>query len=148
MEPVIRQSAKVLLVDPSDRVLLLSAIDMKAADPVVFWFAVGGGVKEGESTEDAAIREVEEETGLLIDQVGPVVSRRRASFEFEGEAVEQDEEYFFARVAPFTPTTANMEEVELRTHVAFRWWSVAELRGTDEPVFPENLADLLEELLA
>jgi 8-oxo-dGTP pyrophosphatase MutT (NUDIX family) len=121
VEPVFRQSAKVLLVDPSDRVLLLSAIDTKAADPIVFWFAVGGGVKEGESPENAAIREVEEETGLLIDQVGPGVLRRHASFEFEGEAVEQDEEYFFARVAPFSPTTANMEEVELRTHVEFRW---------------------------
>lgn len=147
MEPVVRRSAKVLLVDPDDRVLLLSAIDTKAATPVLFWFAVGGGINEGESTEAAAVREVEEETGLRIDDIGPVVMRRHASFEFEGDLVEQDEEYFFKRVDLFLPTTAKMDEIELRAHVEFRWWSVDELRETNEPVFPENLDELLDGLL-
>jgi 8-oxo-dGTP pyrophosphatase MutT (NUDIX family) len=92
VETIFRRSAKVLLVDENDRVLLCSAVDPSVRNGPQFWFAVGGGVGQSESMSEAAIREVYEETGLLIDSVGPAVLSRHASFKFEGEQYEQDED--------------------------------------------------------
>ncbi len=55
-------SARVLLLDEADRLLLFSCRDESAG--ITRWYAVGGGVRPGESHEQAALRELREETGL------------------------------------------------------------------------------------
>jgi 8-oxo-dGTP pyrophosphatase MutT (NUDIX family) len=56
--------ARAILVDGDDRVLLLRHTYMPG------WHFPGGGVEPGETAEDAARREAEEETGLRIE--GPM----------------------------------------------------------------------------
>lgn len=139
-----RLSAKVLLVTAAREVLLMSAIDPSVPDRPRHWFPVGGGVEAGETLGSAAIREVMEETGLELPEVGAPVMTRRASFDFEGEHFEQDETYFIARVEHFEPSSEGWTEVERRSMISYRWWTLEELRTTDETVFPERLAELIE----
>src|ERR1700722_12975181 len=98
-----RVSAKVLLVSPDLEILLMSAVNPLYRDRPGHLFPFCGGGKEGESLASAAIREVREETGLVVLDVGQPLMTRRASFDFEGVRYEQDETYFLARVDRFEP---------------------------------------------
>jgi len=69
--PLPRPSARVLLLDEADRLLLFSSRDESAG--ITRWYAVGGGVRPGESHEQAALRELREETGLTGVALGPEV---------------------------------------------------------------------------
>ena len=117
------------------------------AGPASIWFPVGGGVENGETLEQAAIREVKEETGLLISDLGPVVMTRHVDFTFEGDSYDQDETYYAVTTAPFVPDTAGWTKVEQRAMSGSRWWTVDELRATSEIVFPEGLSELVERVL-
>jgi 8-oxo-dGTP pyrophosphatase MutT (NUDIX family) len=139
-----RISAKVLLVTAEREVLLMSAVDPLDPGRPSHWFPVGGGVDNGESLASAAIREVREETGFVLQEVGAPIMTRCASFEFEGVHYEQDETYYLARVERFEPSTEEWTEVERRSMSGWRWWTLEELRTTDETVFPENLAEVVE----
>src|SRR6478672_5767878 len=72
-----RRTARVLVVDSDGRMLLFSD-----SDPGLpghrWWITPGGGVEPGESDLAAAVREVREETGLVVDErdlVGPIARR-------------------------------------------------------------------------
>lgn len=142
-----RVCAKVLLVDSQERVLLFSGIDRTRPGAPPTWFPVGGGVEEGETLQAAAIRETAEETGYRISDVGPAVATQRFEWSFEGTTFDQEDTYFLVRTPGLAVSDRGWTDVEKATVVDHRWWTVEELRVTDEVVSPENLADLLQQLL-
>ncbi|MGH9188348.1 MAG: NUDIX hydrolase [Acidimicrobiales bacterium] len=143
-----RECSKVLLVDEQDRVLLFSGIDRTKPHVPPWWFPVGGALELDETPVDAAIRETQEETGLTIADPGPVVFRRSFSWDFEGKDYDQEEWFFLVRVDCFTPASNAWTDTEAATIRGTRWWSIEELRSTDQDVFPEDLPDQLERLLS
>ena len=144
--PTERRAARVLLVDDERRVLLQNCCD--PADPDQRWWnTTGGGIDEGETPEQAAVREVREETGLQLDEVGPVVHRRVTEFSFGGSDYRQTEDYFLVRTRAFDAAPTGHSELELQAVLGMRWWSREELRSTGERVYPEELADVLDRLV-
>ncbi|MEV6652836.1 NUDIX hydrolase [Streptomyces sp. NPDC051219] len=145
----LRKVARVVLLDPADRILLLHGYE--PGDPSdSWWFTPGGGLEAGESREQAALREVAEETGITEVELGPVLWRRVCSFPFDGRRWDQDEWYFLARTTQ-TLTAADFAaghtELELRSLKGLRWWTSAELSAAHETVYPTRLAELLRRLL-
>ncbi len=74
----VRRTARALLLDGLGRVLLLRIHDpvvTRGPDPIPadFWLLPGGGVTGGESWQDAARRELFEETGISGADVGRCV---------------------------------------------------------------------------
>ena len=145
--PLERRAARVLLVDDSGRVLLQQCCD--PADPAqVWWNTTGGGLDDGETSAQAAAREVAEETGLEVDAdaLGEVVHARVTEFCFDGQAYRQSEEYFLLRTACFEAVPTAFTELELAAVRGTRWWTREELRATSERVYPEELVDVLDRL--
>ncbi|WP_446689058.1 NUDIX hydrolase [Saccharothrix tamanrassetensis] len=147
--PTQRVSARVVLVDGDDRVLLFEGFD-PARPEELFWFTVGGGVEPAEDLRATAVREAHEETGLRLspdELVGPVW-KRRAVFSFDGLSYAAEEWFFVSRAECSDVDTSRFDELEQRTIRRHRWWSVEELRATDDTVYPVQLAEVLPDALA
>ena len=132
-----------MLVDEAGAVLLLSGRDPDVPSAPEFWFTPGGGAEPGEGLEDAARREVREETGHVVGDLGPVRWRRETSFTFGGLHFDQDESYFVVPTERFSVRPTAWTELERRSVTGWRWWPRRELRATDAVVYPHELAGLL-----
>ncbi|MGB9376974.1 MAG: NUDIX domain-containing protein [Mycobacteriales bacterium] len=148
--PILRHGARVLLVDSLDRVLLFRGRDPGRPDVDPYWFTVGGGLDPGETSEQAAIRETYEETGLRLatgDLVGPVWEDV-AEFPFDGRRYRQPQVFFLVRVETWQVDTSAFAEVEVRTIDQHRWWSADDLDCTSDIYFPPELPALLRRVLS
>ena len=140
-----RIAARVVLVDGAGRALLFCGGDPANPAGGTWWFTPGGGVEPGETIEDAARREVLEETGVRIGELGPVVHERYTEFAFNGGMLRQRESYYRVRVDELTDIdTRGWTDLERRSVSGYRWWGVDELRTTGEVFFPANLIHLIE----
>jgi 8-oxo-dGTP pyrophosphatase MutT (NUDIX family) len=140
-----RQAARVFLVDEDGHVLLFHGCDPARPDAGWWWLTPGGGIEDGETMEECARREVLEETGFVLDELGPPVFERRTRFSFQGNDYAQHEWFFRVRVARFTPSTAGWNDIEQLAMGDHRWWSVEELATTEETFYPERLVELMSE---
>lgn len=141
-----RKVARVILLDPEDRILLLHGFE--PGDPANdWWFTPGGGLEAAETREQAALRELAEETGITDVELGPVLWHRYCSFPFDGRRWEQDEWYFLARTTQTATVLGGLTELERRSVSGTRWWTSEELLAAHETVYPTRLAELLRTLL-
>lgn len=123
-----RRSARVLPVNRHGQVLLLLGRDPARPD-VPYWFTIGGGLEAGETVEEAAVREMHEETGIQAETsqlVGPF-HRGTHTFSFDGVDYVSDSTFFAVGVDDVTITFDGLEEGEIGNVLDARWWAPEEL---------------------
>lgn len=145
--PPERPTARVLLLDRADRILLLKGRLPSAREGPGAWFTVGGGVEPGETFVEAAAREIREETGIVDAVVGPVVWIREGVLLIP-EPAHFKECYLVARCEGAEPTRDGWTALERELIDDVRWWTLAELTTTAEAIFPPGLAQRLPAILA
>ena len=141
MAEFVRRSARVLLLDASDRLLLVQSGGA--------WLVPGGGVEEGEGLAEAAARKLREETGLTVtpaDLYPVAYTTGRADLGWASGLFRCD--FFLHRVTSHQVDPAGLNEFERRHYRGHRWWAQAELAATREAIYPVNMAALVADLIA
>jgi ADP-ribose pyrophosphatase YjhB (NUDIX family) len=116
--PILRPAARVLLTDRHDRVLLLRP-NVGNGD---VWITPGGVLEKGETAEQAARRELRDETGIESAELSPCVWTRVHRFDWGGQRYEQQERFFVARADAPAITLDRCGADELLFLSEWRWW--------------------------
>lgn len=140
-----RKSARLLVISPGQEVLLFRFVHTDdALAGKEHWATPGGGLEQGESFRQAAIRELFEETGIEVIDVGEPVGDRRFVMRLpSGEDVISVEQYFVVRASSQQLSRAGWTEHETRVMAEHHWWSEEELRTTQATVYPEGLLEMM-----
>ena len=136
-----RPAARVLVISDAQSVLLLHAQDSQGHR---WWLAPGGGLDAGESFEDAARRELREETGRDL-LVGPLIWTRRHVYNWAGTPQDQYERFFVARCGEEFPVTPSVPDTYIIGH---RWWHLREIQDSSDDFTPRRLADYLPKIFS
>ena len=148
-KPEFRPSARVLLIDDNDRALLMR-VALPNRPGTRLWITPGGGLDPGETREEAALRELYEETGLRGVELGPCVWKRRHTWQWEDRWIESDERFYLLRAPVFDVVATAPDEWEMQYVLGHRWWSLPEMiANRDAETFaPRSLPELLIPILA
>ena len=138
-----RETARIMLVDEQNCIFLLKThFDPEVGLPPR-WLTPGGGIDAGETTLEAAVRELREETGMRVnpeDLGEPVlVSSGRWDWADGLNYHTYTDTIYELKVKNFDPDTSGFTQDELRDILEYRWWTVQELLESDEPLAPHEL---------
>lgn len=147
-----RHAVRIVVRDGEGRVLLFHTRDVGRPEEGTWWELPGGGLDPGETHVEAAVRELREETGIVIDpaDVGPPLWRRTATFRFRDRRRLQHEVVVEVRLPGAAPdlSAADQTAEELEDYVGHRWWSPAEIVASPLRFYPGRLPSILTAFLA
>lgn len=146
-----RPSARLILLDPQDRLFLFKVHQPSVYDPAdpfcdPFWIMIGGLVDPGEEYEQAALREVREETGQIVKDVRWIWSRNRV-MQWREKRVLHRERFFLGRASSAAVDTSGLDERERSWTLDHRWWAIDEILASKERFEPVDIGRRLQGLL-
>lgn len=144
-----RQASRVILLGRDDsgaatHVFLIQAVDPADASKPPWWEIPGGGIDPGETSAEAALRELHEEAGQTSAEVGPVVFTQYVEFSFGGYDFEQNEEIHIAWTDEMSiRRPEGLEYLEALAFQQARWWTIDDIANSTEAFLPPRLPELV-----
>jgi 8-oxo-dGTP pyrophosphatase MutT (NUDIX family) len=143
-EPIRRTTARVVPVSPEGACLLLLERDPSRANQP-YWGTIGGATDPGENLADAAVREMREETGIVVDRADltPPFHQRVTEFSWGGVSYLGDSTLFALPLAQGTPVSFDgLQPEEVGTVLEARWLTPDEAARDGRLMWPD-LPDVL-----
>ena len=143
-----RETARVLLVNQNHEVfLLLTHFDPEVGLPPR-WITPGGGIDQGETAKQAAVRELAEETGLIVTEaeLGEQIWQISGSWLW-GDGINHHSfvDYFYRLdIDDFELDDSGWTPEEHRDVLEYRWWKISDLIESEQNVGPVGLVDHLK----
>ena len=134
---------RILCRNENGEILLLKWRD--PLDAHVFWEPPGGGIEPGEEPEEAAVRELYEETGFTT-ALGRGDAAGRTRLRLCRTPPPTHRALLLTTVAGM-PTPAEFSEQEIATFLEARFIHPSELGALDAPLEPPHLGSLIAELI-
>lgn len=133
-----RRAARLVCLDPHDRVLLLHWRD--PLDGFALWEPPGGGIEPGETPYDAVVREWCEETGLAVPELPGATTTVGRDAMYKGRRVVVDENFFLGRAhTAGTPHTDQATVDEQAEYLGHAWVAWDELDAVEDALEPDLL---------
>jgi 8-oxo-dGTP pyrophosphatase MutT (NUDIX family) len=149
LHPIIRREARVIVVDERHQVLLFQGV-APHDEAARIWITVGGAVESTEDLRAAASRELREETGFVVPpaDLGDPVATTAGDWAFRGKVFHSDVAFFWLDTHNFEPSLDRHTDAERELLLGWRWWALDKLRSSGETVYPVELGEFVERLLA
>ena len=143
----IRKSSRAIVLNKDNQIFLFQYHFDYLAESKSIWITPGGSLEERESFEDALKRELFEELGVLWDKDCMEIYYRNPQYTLNtGEVVQSIEKFFLVRMEEEQFSYANWTESEKQRMLCGRWWSVEEIRQSEDEFFTGDIIRVLTEL--
>ena len=143
-----RETARVLLLNGAGELLMMNTHWDPGTDLPPRWLTPGGGIDPGETVLAAAVRELFEETGLIVspEALGDLEVSLPFKMVWGNGQYETGVAHFYRLILtePFDLDDANWTQDEHRDVIEWRWWNPSALIASGERVGPPGLLEYLE----
>jgi 8-oxo-dGTP pyrophosphatase MutT (NUDIX family) len=146
-----REAARILLLDSQNRIFLMKTHWDPGTGQPPRWLTPGGGRDAGESILQAAVRELREETGLVVEpeSLGEIIHVQDFRIDWVTGDYETGVHHFYQlKVADgFMPDTSGWTKSEHRDVLELRWWRLDEFIASEQRIGPTGLLEFLKKHL-
>ena len=110
---------------------------------------MGGALEDGETPKEAALREIYEEIGIDANKInfGHEVWHGEVVLQIAGNETLIDQRFFVASTTIENLDLSHLTENEKGRVKTAKWFSLDDIKNTNEIVYPKKLAEYLEPIL-